>query len=231
MVMNRSACPFPAGSQGEPLGVLVHGQQVSWRNCLKERSDDELMMAYQRGDLSAFETLLKRYEKGIYHFSFRLLDNPMQAEDVTQEAFVRVIKASSRYRASTSFRNYLYRIARNLCLDILRKKRTSEGHRETENGSGPAEILEAVPDRRPGPESLADARQVRTALRQALNNLPPEQREVFLLKEVRDMKLQDVATVTGANLNTVKSRLRYALLNLREQLSPEWAGKEAGDGL
>lgn len=197
---------------------------------MKERSDDELMMAYQKGDLSAFEALLKRYEKGLYHFSLRLLDNRMLAEDVTQEAFVRVIKASSRYKASTSFRNYLYRIARNLCLDILRK-RTSEGHRETGDGSGSGEILDAVPDNSPGPESLADTRQVRMALHQALSNLPPEQREVFLLKEVRDMKLQDVATVTGTKLNTVKSRLRYALLNLREQLSPEGEGKEAGDGM
>jgi len=150
----------------------------------------------------------------------------MQAEEVAQESFLRLIQASSRYRAESSLRNYLYRIARNHCLDLLRKK--SRKSEVAEDFLKPTGTMESVANGNPGPDFHADANQTRQALRTALGNLPAEQREVFLLKEVRDMKLQDVATVTGSNINTVKSRLRYALLNLREQLTREGLGREAG---
>ncbi len=184
------------------------------------------MLAYKKGDLAAFEVLLKRHEKGIYCFALRLLNSRAMAEDVTQESFLRVIKASARYKASASFRNYLYQIARNLCLDLLRKK--AKGVQEARKDLNHEGFLDSIPDANPGPELHTDARQTRLALYKALQDLPAEQREVFLLKEIKDMKLQDVATVTGTNLNTVKSRLRYALFSLREQLSREWGGKEAG---
>jgi len=184
------------------------------------------MLAYKKGDPAAFEALLKRYEKGVYCFALRMVNNRAMAEDVTQESFLRVIKASGRYKAKACFRNYLYRIARNLCVDLLRKK--GKGMLEAESRLNPEGLLDSLPDDNPGPELRTGARQARLALYKALQNLPAEQREVFLLKEVKDMKLQDVAKVTGTNLNTVKSRLRYALFSLREQLSGEWGGKEAG---
>ncbi len=193
---------------------------------MTERSDEDLMLAYKKGDPAAFEVLLKRHEKGVYGFALRFLNSRAMAEDVTQESFLRVIRASAGYKASASFRNYLYRIVRNLCLDLLRKK-AKEGQ-ETGKGLDLERLIDSIPDVNPGPELHTDARQTRLALYKALQSLPAEQREVFLLKEIKDMKLQDVAKVTGTNLNTVKSRLRYALFSLREQLSREWRGKEAG---
>ncbi len=193
---------------------------------MSQDSDEELVTAYQRGEPQAFEALLKRHERGVFNFSLRMLGNRMEAEEVTQESFLRFIRASSRYRTETGFRNYLYRIARNLCLDLLRKR--SRGSVETPEAAGPEGRMESIPNGNPGPDAQADASRIRQALRKALRALPPEQREVFLLKEVRDMKLQDVASVTGTNINTVKSRLRYALLALREQLTREGLGKEAG---
>ena len=187
------------------------------------------MLAYQKGDTAAFEILLKRYEKGIFSFALRHLGSPMQAEEVTQESFLRVIRAASRYKPRSSFRNYLYQVARNLCFDLHRKK----GRRMEEVGqdSSPGASLDRVPNGNPGPESNVDALELRSALQRALLSLPPEQREVVLLKEVEDMKLQDVARITGTNLNTVKSRLRYALFSLREHLSTEGVGKEADNGM
>jgi len=193
---------------------------------LSERSDEELVAAYQRGDARAFETLLGRHERGVYNFCLRMLGNPTEAEELTQESFLRFIGASSRFRPDPGFRSYLYRIARNLCLDLLRK-RARAGARAPET-PGPEGGLEAVPNGNPGPDEQAHGRRVRESLHRALGRLPVEQREVFLLKEVRDLKLEDVAAVTGANINTVKSRLRYALQGLREQLAREGLGKEAG---
>ncbi|MEW6444159.1 MAG: RNA polymerase sigma factor [bacterium] len=195
-----------------------------------DRSDEDLMLAYRRGETAAFEALLRRHERGVYRFALRFLGDRMKAEEVTQESFLRIIRAASRYEPRASFRAYLYRIARNLCLDLVRRK-----PREMRAADRPADCgaagLEEAADQRPGPESRAGADQMRALIGRALRRLPPEQREVFLLKEVREMSLQDVAEVTGANLNTVKSRLRYALLRLREELESQGIGGEIGDAL
>jgi RNA polymerase sigma-70 factor (ECF subfamily) len=204
--------------------TVLEGSPCCRRHRLNQTSDEALMLAYQEGDTSGFEVVLKRYEKGIYHFALRMMDDRMQAEEVTQECFLRVIKACSRYKVRASFRNYLYHIARNLCFDRLRK-RPREGW-NTQSDANPGDLLGLIPDTNPGPENQVSIEQVRRAICNAIQSLPPDQREVFLLKEVRDMKLQDVATITGTNLNTVKSRLRYALINLREQLSREGIARE-----
>ena len=203
-----------------------HDSLVDRRTGLEERNDEQLMLAYQQGDTRAFETLLTRHEKGVYRFALRMLGDSMSAEEVTQESFLRVIQSASRYKAKASFRNYLYRIARNLCLDLLRKRPREPRPPDLDVGS--PGTPEGIADANPGPENHVGATQLRRAIRRALATLPADQREAFLLKEVKDMKLQDVAAVTGANLNTVKSRLRYALAHLREHLSQEGIGKEIG---
>ena len=217
--------PVHAGDRVPDTNRQAAEPEPSWSVRLEQRSDEDLMLAYQRGDTSAFEALLRRHEKGIFGFAWRQLGSRAQAEEVTQECFLRVITASSRYTARASFRHYLYQIARNLCVDQLRRKAPEV---ETPSGSGASEILDSIPNGNPGPAAHAGTHRLRMALHRALQHLPPEQREVFLLKEIRDLKLQDVARITGSNLNTVKSRLRYALLGLREQLAREGVGREDG---
>jgi RNA polymerase sigma-70 factor (ECF subfamily) len=193
---------------------------------LVERSDEQLMLAFQKGDPRAFEMLLTRHEKGVYGFAFRMLGDSMLAEEVAQESFLRIIQSASRYRAKASFRNYLYRIARNLCVDLLRKRPREP--RPPDLDAGSPGTPEGIPDGNPGPENDVGSAQLRSAVQRAVSTLPPDQKEAFLLKEVKGMKLQDVAAITGANLNTVKSRLRYALTRLREHLASQGIGKEMG---
>jgi RNA polymerase sigma-70 factor (ECF subfamily) len=206
--------------------ALHHDSSPGWRPALAERSDEQLMLAYQQGDTRAFETLLTRHEKGVYGFALRMLGDSMLAEEVAQESFLRVIQSASRYTAKASFRNYLYRIARNLCIDLLRKRPREP--RTPDLDAGSPGTPEGIPNGNPGPEHNVGAAQLRSAIRRALATLPEDQREAFLLKEVKGMKLQDVAAITGANLNTVKSRLRYALTRLREHLADQGIGKEMG---
>jgi RNA polymerase sigma-70 factor (ECF subfamily) len=196
---------------------------------LAEPSDEQLMLAYKQGDTRAFETLLTRHEKGVYGFALRMLGDSMLAEEVAQESFLRVIQSAPRYEAKASFRNYLYRIARNQCIDLLRRKPREP--RTPDLDAGSPGTPEGIPNGNPGPEHDAGAAQLRSAIRSALATLPEDQREAFLLKEVKGMKLQDVAAITGANLNTVKSRLRYALARLRENLAEQGIGKEMGHGM
>ena len=184
---------------------------------MDERSDEQLMLSFQKGDTQAFEMLLTRHEKGVYRFALRMLGDSMLAEEVAQESFLRIIQSASKYRTKASFRNYLYRIARNLCVDLLRKRPREP--RTPDLDAGSAGTPEGIPDGNPGPENNVEAAQLQLVIRRALSTLPADQREAFLLKEVKGMKLQDVAAITGTNLNTVKSRLRYALTRLREHLS------------
>lgn len=215
------AATVPAGRVG--LERPCNGRLIR-RGSLEQRSDEELMLAYRQGDLGAFETLLRRHQGAVFGFAHRLLGNRALAEEAAQEGFLRVIRASGRYTAEASFRNYLYRIVRNVCLDLLRKQA------RTPQAAVEARVPGGCPDppnnHDPGPEAEARSGQVRRALNRALRELPPEQREVFLLKEVRDLKLEDVARITGTNLNTVKSRLRYALAGLRERLTRAGVGGE-----
>jgi RNA polymerase sigma-70 factor (ECF subfamily) len=196
--------------------ALQHDSCPGWRYRLEERTDEQLMLAYQQGDTGAFETLLTRHEKGVFGFALRMLGDRMLAEEVAQETFLRVIQSASRYRAKASFRYYLYRIARNQCIDLLRRRPREP--RTPDLDAGSPGTPEGIPNGNPGPEQNAGAAQLRAVIRRALATLPEDQRETFLLKEVKGMKLQDVAAITGANLNTVKSRLRYALARLREHL-------------
>ncbi len=206
--------------------ALHHDFSHGWRPALVERSDEQLMLAFQKGDTQAFEMLLTRHEKGVYGFALRMLGDSMLAEEVAQESFLRIIQSASRYRAKASFRNYLYRIARNLCVDLLRKRPREP--RTPDLDAGSPGTPEGIPDGNPGPENYVEAAQLRSAIRRALATLPADQREAFLLKEVKGMKLQDVAAITGANLNTVKSRLRYALTRLREHLPSRESGRRWG---
>jgi RNA polymerase sigma-70 factor (ECF subfamily) len=204
--------------------ALRHDSSLGWRHGLDERSDEQLMLAFQKGDSQAFEMLLRRHEKGVFRFALRMLGDGMLAEEVTQESFLRIIQSASRYRAKASFRNYLYRVARNLCVDLLRRRPREPRTPDVDPGS--PGTPEGLVDPNPGPENQVGAAQLRSVLRRALSSLPPDQREAFLLKEVKGMRLQDVAAITGANLNTVKSRLRYALMRLREHLEEQGVGKE-----
>ena len=138
--------------------ALHHDSSPAWRPALAERSDEQLMLAYQQGDTGAFETLLTRHEKGVYGFALRMLGDGMLAEEVAQESFLRVIQSASRYRAKASFRNYLYRIARNLCVDLLRKRPREP--RTPDLDAGSPGTPEGVPNGNPGPEHNVGAAQL-----------------------------------------------------------------------
>lgn len=206
--------------------ALHHDFSHGWRAPLVERSDEQLMLDFQKGEARAFELLLTRHEKGVYGFALRMLGDSMLAEEVAQESFLRILQSASRYRAKAIFRHYLYRIARNLCVDLLRKRPREP--RPPDLDAGSPGTPEGIPDGDPGPENNVGSAQLRSAIHRAVSTLPPDQREAFLLKEVKGMKIQDVAVITGANLNTVKSRLRYALTRLREHLAEQGIGKEMG---
>jgi RNA polymerase sigma-70 factor (ECF subfamily) len=186
-----------------------------------EPGDDALMRAFVAGDARAFETLFERHRRALFTYLVHQTGDASLAEDLFQEVFLRLIRGSAAYRPG-SFRAWLFTIARNAMTDDRRRTAVREDAPENEPASAPSaepwEMTRAEPH---DPVASSHAGELRAHIEAALRRLPEAQREVFLLRERAGLDLQRIAQVTGANLATVKSRMRYALAGLRRVLSSE----------
>jgi RNA polymerase sigma-70 factor (ECF subfamily) len=185
----------------------------------QERTDEELLAAYQHGDVGAFELLLRRHRAPLYTFLLRMLGDKAKAEDLAQETFLRIVKGAREWEHRARFQTWLFTIARNLCTDHARRdrfRRTDSLDAEGPDGEGP--MVDSVSGNDPDPARGAESSRLRPILAKALLGLPPDQREVFLLREQAGLQFKEIADLTGANENTVKSRMRYALTGLRKAL-------------
>ena len=169
--------------------------------------DSALMLRYRDGDVAAFETLYLRHKDPVYRYLLRLCGHRDTAEDVFQEVWGKIIKARVSYRPTAKFTTFLYRVAHNYFIDHVRRNKRHTGSMplEPEAHSDPGETPEMTTER-----SLA-----RERLEAALNDLPEEQRDAFLLHEEGGLTIDQIAAVTDCNRETAKSRLRYAINKLR----------------
>ena len=185
-------------------------------------SDEALMIRYQRGDKGAFTALVRRHQGPLYNFAFRQLRLQSAAEDVVQEAFVRVVQNAADFKHEARFTTWVYTITRNLCIDQLRKRalRRHASLDESRTGEeGDPTLGEQTADSRASVDREATGSELKERIVKALDTLPDEQREVFLLREIAGMPFKEIAEVTGIAENTVKSRMRYALERLQEALA------------
>jgi RNA polymerase sigma-70 factor (ECF subfamily) len=169
-----------------------------------EAPDEELMLAYREGDAGAFETLYKRHRGALYRFIVRSLRERGTAEELFQEAWIRVIEARGRYAPSARFTTWLYTIAHNLLVDHWRRK-----------GLTLVELDADTAVAADNPARQAEAREALARLMHALEDLPHAQREAFLLHEEAGLTVAEIAAVTGAGEEAAKSRLRYAMAKLK----------------
>jgi RNA polymerase sigma-70 factor (ECF subfamily) len=181
--------------------------------------DEDLMLAYAAGDAAAFDTLYARHKGGVYRYLLRQCGSAAIADELFQDAWMNAIRARATYAPSAKFATWIYRIAKNRLIDHWR----ATGRVELMT-AGPADDdgddpLDAIPGARSDePEVRAEAREISTRLHAALAALPPAQRETFLLHQEGGLDLAEIAALTGAGVETVKSRLRYALAKLRAEL-------------
>lgn len=207
----------------ESSRTRLHAQVISTRGTQSEASDEMLMVRYQRGDRHAFATLVGRYQKPLFNFALRQLRHRSLAEEVTQEAFLRVVQNASEFKHEARFSTWLYTIGRNLCIDQIRKQ-VSRPQTSLDQPSLAGE-LPALHDRiadahpRASTERAVANQELADCIRRSLDALPPDQREVFLLREVANLPFKEIAKVTGVGENTIKSRMRYALDRLQEALA------------
>lgn len=185
-------------------------------------SDEELMLAYRAGDAGAFDLLYSRHKGGVFRYLRRQTGNTGHAEELFQDVWLRLIDARSRYEPQAKFTTWLYTIARNLCVDQSRRAK----HRKAQSldaplGSSPesATLLDVLPADQMATDRKTINRELHLRLHAAIARLGEEQREVFLMREFLDMQFKEIAVVVGCPENTVKSRMRYALEKLREELN------------
>ncbi len=185
----------------------------------QERTDEELLAAYQQGDAEAFEALLRRHRAPLFTFLVRMLGDREKAADLAQETFLRIVKGAQAWEHRARFQTWLFTMARNLCADGARRDRFRRAESlDAEGPEGEASMVDSVPGREIDPGRGAESARLRPVLEKALLSLPPEQREVFVLREQAGLPFREIAELVGVNENTVKSRMRYALLALRKSL-------------
>jgi len=172
----------------------------------KSMSDAELVARVAAGDEGAFAELLRRHQDAVYGFACRMLGDPQEAEDIAQETFLRLYRASGRYQANASLRTFLLRIAKNLCIDHLRKKRP--------------ELMDELPDT-PSEETPLDLLEGALAvdrLEKAMACLPVNQRSALLLRHGEQLAYNRIAEVMELSVGAVESLLVRARRTLRDVL-------------
>jgi RNA polymerase sigma-70 factor (ECF subfamily) len=192
-------------------------------------TDEQLLIQFKQGDARALHSLIERYTTPIYNLARRLLRDSMEAENVAQETFLRLMLSANRIDLTQPIKPYIFRIAVNQCRDLMRKHRPLVF---TDLGDDSAQAVDTIVDDQPEPwESLAQA-ELETRLRHAIDQLPAKFQTVILLRYFEDLSYEDIARALDLPLNTVRTFLRRAKAQLREALEPESqsspAAKEGG---
>ncbi len=184
--------------------------------------DLELMRRFQAGDVDAFTELYEAHLKGLLNFFFRLCWDRSLAEDFSQEVLLRIYKSGKNWEPNAKFTTYLYRVARNYWIDHCRLLSTQKENVSLQQKVGGDESTSSLIDRLPDdirpPEHDLDRRELYEAIMRALEQLPEEQRMVFVLSEIEELKYQEISEIMEIPLGTVKSRMHTAIAKLQELL-------------
>lgn len=180
-------------------------------------SDEDLMRAWQGGDALAFETLYRRYRGSLYRFLVRQAGGEATGEELYQDVWMTLVRRREHWTPTATLKTYLYRIAHSRLVDHYRsrdrRRRPLDVSIDAEGAPELADTCALSPA-----DAAWSLNRTAEAVRRCLEALPPAQREAFLLKEESGLGLSDIAVVTGAESETIKSRVRYAIARLRRCL-------------
>jgi RNA polymerase sigma-70 factor (ECF subfamily) len=168
----------------------------------------ELLQACRRGEREAFDQLVLRHQREIYGLCYRYVNNHEDADDLTQEVFLKAWRAMPRFRGDSAFSTWLYRIGVNTCLNFRAARRPAS-----------QELPQTLADPHPGADARVEVEEEASKVREALTRLPDKQRATLILKVYHDLSHEEVAEILGSTVGTVKANLFHALANLRKQMA------------
>ena len=192
--------------------------------------EQEWINAARAGDQDAFAEVIQLYEKRVLALTQRMCKNPEDAAEAAQEAFFAAWQGLKRFRGESSFSTWLYRLASNACVDLLRR----EGRRQAAASLDDEDLNLDMPASLPSPQEEAERRELREQIEKGLQTLPPEYRAVLVLREIHQLHYEEIAEALGVDVGTVKSRISRGRKRLRGFLlesgnfSPAPPSKETG---
>jgi RNA polymerase sigma-70 factor (ECF subfamily) len=181
--------------------------------------DAQVMVDVQQGNPAAFRILVERYKKRAYYLALKLVGDPDDAYDLSQEAFIRVYNARRRYDRSRPFYAWFYAILSNLAKNQVKKRAVRSEYAAQVRGAGGTQL-----DERESPHFIIEADETRKAVWAAIEKLSYEHREIIVLRHFEDMSYDGIANLLGIPLGSVMSRLYYARKRLRELLGDTHEG-------
>lgn len=184
----------------------------------EEITDEALMQAFARGNMNAFEQLYDRHETGVWRFVFRSVQNNEVTDDLVQELWFSVTRSAASYEPTAKFKTWLFTMARNRVIDHVRTRK-NHASIDAENEEGESMFSDLAAESRLGPMRQVSSREQAKALLDAIEQLPADQREAFLLQAEGDMSVEEIAATIGVTFETAKSRLRYARNKLKTLLA------------
>lgn len=179
--------------------------------------DQELVQAFLKGDQSAIEVLINRHRNKVYTYILLTIKNQQLAEDLFQETFIKVIQSLRRgkYRDDGRFLSWVIRIAHNLIIDHFRKEKQMNS---ISNDESEFDLLNSKKLADQNIEEIIVENQIKSELRNLINALPNDQKEVVLLRHYGELSFKEIADQTDVSINTALGRMRYALINLRKMI-------------
>ena len=185
-----------------------------------EENEQNIIDRICRGDTAAFQRLVERYKKKIYFLAYDILGDHHEAEDISQEVFIKVFRSLRNFRRDAKMSSWIYQITANTCIDALRKKKSKpQVNLEDFNHVSIQDNLAGGGTRVQNPELSAEASIMQHKIQNALHKVTPKERTVFVMRHYNDLKIKEIAETLQVSSGTVKSLLFRALKKLRKELS------------
>jgi RNA polymerase sigma-70 factor (ECF subfamily) len=205
---------------------LANRDEVPESKGQMEATDLAAVERTKAGDTAAFRVLVDRYGRSVFRLAFRMTANEFDAEDVVQETFLRAYKQLDSYESRSSFSTWLYRIAANYSLDLIRSRKRHASRRVTESNDE-EDVLDNVRAGDPGQDRVYYSSQVKQRLEAALSLLSDQERTAFLLRHFEGKSIEEIGAILGLGVSATKNSIFRAVRKVREALEPVVSSYEA----
>jgi len=182
-------------------------------------NEKELINKSKNGNIEAFEELIEAYQKKVFNLAFRIIGNFDDANELAQEALIRIYKSIRSFKEESSFSTWVYKITTNICLDEIRKRKNKKVvYIDDEIKLTDGEVIRQIEDDKPTPEEKAESNEIKKTVFEAIGKLPEDHKVVIILRDIQGFSYEEIARITKCPEGTIKSRLNRARLTLREIL-------------